>query len=189
LGGLLALQLFHRSREAARVDQDGVLVPLARQDRERWDRVRIAQGFRVLSLALAHRALGPWLVQALIAAEHAGDAPDWERIVRLYDLLLAMMPGPVVALNRAVAVGEATGPAVGLAEVEQITGLTNYHLFHAARAHLLERVGRREEALAAWCSAAALTTNLSESAFAASHINRLRAQVRDDGPGASGPRF
>nr|WP_255633208.1 sigma-70 family RNA polymerase sigma factor [Demequina sp. TTPB684] len=189
LGGLLALQLFHRSREAARVDRNGVLVPLGRQDRTLWDRVRIAQGSMALSVALAQRRMGPWQVQALIAAEHTHDATDWERIVRLYDLLLTMTPGPVVALNRAVAVAEARGPSEGLAEVERIEGLAKYHLFHAARAHLLERLGDTTEALAAWRVAAALTTNHSEAAFAASHIDRLASRVRDDGPGASGPGF
>jgi len=170
LGGLLALELFHRSREAARTDADGVLVRLAEQDRSRWDRTLVSRGFAALSLALAQRRLGPWQVQALIAAEHTRGRTDWARIVRHYDLLRSMTPGPVVELNRAVAVSEADGPEAGLAVVDGITGLEDYHLFHAARGHLLARTSRASEAAAAWRRAAALTHNPSEAAFVAARV-------------------
>lgn len=178
LGGLLALQLFHRSREAARVDGDGELVPLGRQDRTLWDRARVAQGFMALSVALAQRRMGPWQVQALIAAEHTREYTDWQRIVRYYDMLLAMAPGPVAALGRAVAFAEANGPVCGLEQVEQIRGLENYHLFHAARADLLARAGRVEEAALAWERAAELTANRVEAAY----IARRGAATRDQPP-------
>lgn len=165
LGGLLAVQLFHRSREAARADAEGVLVPLAQQDRSLWDRGLIAKAHQVLALALAQRRLGPWQVQALIAAEHASGDPDWERIVRLYDALIGMAPGPIVALNRAVAVAEARGPDAGLAAIDAVPGLDDFHLRHAARGHLLERLGRRGDAQKAWERAAALARNPSELAF------------------------
>lgn len=174
-GGLLAVQLFHRSREAARVDAGGVLVPLAEQDRSRWDRGLIAKAHRVLALAMAQRRLGPWQVQALIAAEHASGDADWDRIVRLYDLLAAMTPGPVVALNRAVAVAEVQGPQAGLTAIDAVPGLEEFHLRHAARGHLLERLGRPDEAAHAWERAAALTRNASERAFAHARAERVRA--------------
>lgn len=173
LGGLLALQLFHRSREAARVDADGVLVPLAEQDRANWNHGMIAKGHRVLALAMAQRQLGPWQVQALIAAEHASGAARWDRIVRLYDLLVRMAPSPVVALNRAVAVAESEGPVKGLAAIDSVPGLDTFHLRHAARGHLLGRLGRTAEARRAWERAAELTHNPSEVAFARSRLAQL----------------
>ncbi|WP_062210668.1 RNA polymerase sigma factor [Demequina oxidasica] len=170
LGGLLAVELFHRSRERARADADGVLVRLDDQDRALWDRTMVARGYAALSLALAQRRLGPWQVQAMIAAEHTRDQPDWARIVRYYDLLLTLTPGPVAELNRAVAVAEADGPQAGLDALEAIAGLDQYHLLHAARAHLLGRVGRDAEAGAQWRRAASLTRNPSELAFVAARL-------------------
>ena len=175
LGGLLAVELFHRSREAARTDADGVLVRLVDQDRTQWDGALIAQGYAALSLAMAQRHMGPWQVQALIAAEHTRDQPDWARIVRYYDLLLAMEPGPVAALNRAVAVSEEDGPEAGLAAIEAVTGLDEYHLLHAARAHMLGRLGRHDEAGVQWRQAARLTLNPSELAFVAARLRESGA--------------
>ncbi|MDN4475977.1 sigma-70 family RNA polymerase sigma factor [Demequina sp. SYSU T00192] len=164
--GLLALQLFHRSREAARTDEEGALVRLADQDRTRWDRAMIARGYAVLGRALAMRRLGPWQVQALVAAEHTRATTDWARIVRYYDLLIGMTPGPVPRLSRAVAVAEVEGAAVGLAAIDAIEGLDGYHLLHAARADLLERAGEPAAARLAWERAAALATNPAEIAYA-----------------------
>lgn len=183
LAGLLALELFHRSREQARVDDQGALVRLQDQDRALWDRAMIARGFTVLAQALSHRRLGPWQVQALIASEHTRDATDWGRVVRYHDLLIGMRPGPVAALSRAVAVAELDGPERALADVDAITGLDGYHLFHAARADLLERSGRAEEATHAWDRAAALTANPAEAAYVALR----RASAVTAGRGDLGP--
>ncbi|WP_234988082.1 RNA polymerase sigma factor [Demequina sp. NBRC 110056] len=166
LAGLLALELFHRSREAARVDAEGRLVRLADQDRSLWDTVQVARGFTVLAQALARRRLGPWQVQALIAAEHTRERPDWSRIVRYHDLLATFSPGPVARLGRAVAVAEVDGPEAGLREVDAIDSLDRFHLWHAARADLLERLGRGGEAVGEWERAAALAANPAEAAYA-----------------------
>ncbi|SEJ61333.1 RNA polymerase, sigma subunit, ECF family [Demequina mangrovi] len=166
LAGLLALELFHRSREEARTDESGALVRLADQDRSRWDRVMIARGYAVLGRVLAQRRLGPWQVQALIAAEHTRETTDWERIVRYYDLLLEMQPGAVVRLSRAVALAEVSGPVAALEEIAGVDGLDGYHLLHAARGDLLERTGDAAGARAAWERAAALATNPAEAAYA-----------------------
>ncbi|MDN4472255.1 RNA polymerase sigma factor [Demequina zhanjiangensis] len=162
LAGLLALQLFHRSREDARVDAHGRLVRLADQDRALWDRTMIRRGYAVLGRALAMRNLGPWQIQALIAAEHTRDPIDWERIVRYHDLLLEQAPGPVARLARAVAWAEVHGPTAGLAQIDEIEGLDGYHLLHAARADLLERAGDRAGAQAEWDQAVALASNPAE---------------------------
>ena len=180
LAGLLALELFHRSRDAARVDGAGSLVRWANQDRALWDRALIARGFTVLSRALAARRLGPWQIQALIAAEHTRESVDWARVVRYYDTLLGMSPGPVAALSRAVAVGEAVGPEEGLAAVEQIEGLGNYHLWHAARADLLGRSGRVSEAVAAWERAAELAANPSEVDYARTRARDAAAMMSEE---------
>ena len=166
VAGLLALELFHRSREAARTDFQGALVRLADQDRSRWDRAMIARGFAVLGRALALRRLGPWQVQALIAAEHTRAATDWERVLRYYDTLVAMTPGPVVRLSRAVALAEVDGPEEALAEIARLDGLDGYHLLHAARADLLARAGDAAGAREAWERAAALAANPAEAAYA-----------------------
>jgi RNA polymerase sigma-70 factor (ECF subfamily) len=161
--GLLALLLLQDSRRDARQDAGGELVLLGDQDRSRWDRTRIAEGLAVVGRA---RARGPYVLQALIAAEHARAATaaetDWPRIVSLYDELLAASPSPVIALNRAVAVARASGPAAGLALVDAIAvsgELAEYHLLHSARGELLGRLGRLEEARAALSRARELATN------------------------------
>ncbi|GIG54000.1 RNA polymerase sigma factor [Demequina activiva] len=183
LAGLLALELFHRSRDAARVDRDGALVRLQDQDRTLWDRSMIARGYAVLAHALSRRALGPWQVQALIAAEHTRERTDWERVVRYHDVLITMGPSTVAQLSRAIAVAEVDGPESALTDVDRITGLERYHLFHAARADLLERSGRAEEAALAWDRAAGLTANPAEAAYVAlRRASAATAARRDLGP-------
>ena len=166
--GILALMLLTDSRRAARTGADGALVLLADQDRSAWNRELIAEGQAIVRACLRRNQPGPYQVQAAINAVHseAGTAAgtDWMQIVRLYDQLLVLAPNPVVALNRAVAVAEVHGPEAGLALLEDL-GLENYYLFHAIRADLLVRLGRRTEAAAAYESAIGLTTNAAEHAF------------------------
>jgi RNA polymerase sigma-70 factor (ECF subfamily) len=165
--GLLALLLLQDSRRDTRQDERGELVLLADQDRSRWDRARIDEGLAALARAAGLvPPPGPFQLQALIAAEHAraatAAATDWPRIVELYDELLAAQPSPVIGLNRAVAVAMASGPAAGLALVDEIAAagdLADYHLLHATRGELLARLGRRSEAAEAFRRALALATN------------------------------
>ncbi|HKB34595.1 MAG TPA: RNA polymerase sigma factor [Candidatus Dormibacteraeota bacterium] len=166
--GLLALMLLTESRRAARTGSDGALVLLADQDRSAWNRELIAEGQAIVRACLRHNQPGPYQVQAAINAVHS-DAPtaaatDWMQIVRLYDQLLVLAPNPVIALNRAVAVAEVHGPEAGLALLEDL-GLDSYYLFHAIRADLLVRLGRKAEAAAAYESAIGLTANEAERAF------------------------
>ncbi len=166
--GLLALMLLTESRRAARTSGDGALVLLADQDRSAWNRELIAEGQAIVRACLRRNQPGPYQVQAAINAVHS-DAPtaaatDWMQIVRLYDQLLVLAPNPVIALNRAVAVAEVHGPEAGLALLEDL-GLDNYYLFHAIRAALLVRLGRKAEAAAAYETAIGLTANVAERAF------------------------
>jgi RNA polymerase sigma-70 factor, ECF subfamily len=155
--GLLALMLFHDARSAARLDGDGELVLLSEQDRSLWDASAIDEGHRRLQAAARLGRPGPYQVQAAIAACHVdGAGTDWAEVAALYDLLFAMTPSAVVALNRAVAVSLAEGPEAGLALVDRIEAdgvLRAYHLLPAARADMLRRLGRRGEAAAAYRSA------------------------------------
>ncbi len=167
--GLLALLLFHEARRAARTASDGALVLLAEQDRARWDRALIAEADDLLRLAFAAGEVGPYALQAAIAGEHAraprAAATDWERILAFYDLLRRAEDTPVVALNRAVALGEVRGAAAGLDEVDRLLagpGLADLHLAHAARGEFLARLGRREEARAACAQALALAAQEPE---------------------------
>jgi len=166
--GLLALMLLTESRRAARTDGDGGLVLLAGQDRSLWNRELIAEGQAIVRACLRRNQPGPYQIQAAINAVHSDAATaadtDWMQIVRLYDQLLAIAPNPVVALNRAVAVAEVHGPQAALALLENL-GLDNYYLFHAIRADLLVRLGRKTEAAAAYESAIGLTANAAERAF------------------------
>jgi RNA polymerase sigma-70 factor, ECF subfamily len=170
--GLLALLLLHHARREARVGVAGELVLLDDQDRSRWDQAMILEGIGVLDRAVRLGRLGPYRVQAAIAALHAtagsAEATDWSRILALYDALHRMSPSPVVELNRAVAIAMAHGPEQGLALVEELASggaLDGYHLFHATRAELLRRIGRTAEAAAAYRRAAELTDNPAERAF------------------------
>jgi RNA polymerase sigma-70 factor (ECF subfamily) len=166
--GLLALMLLHDSRRETRAE-DGELVLLADQDRSRWDRATISEGKRVLERALRLGRPGMYQLQAAIAALHVEAAraedTDWRQIVALYDELRRLAPSPVVELNRAVAVAMADAPAAGLALVDRIEGLRHYHLFHSARADLLRRLEREDEARDGYVQALALTTNEAERAF------------------------
>ena len=166
--GLLGLLLLVDARRPARTGPDGQLVLLADQDRGRWDRDRIAEGQALVRRCLRRGRPGPYQLQAAVNAVHsdAADAAatDWGQIVALYDQLLAVAPGPVVALNRAVAVAEVDGPAAALALVDELE-LDGYHLFHAIRADLLRRLGRDGQAALAYDAAIALTQNAAERAF------------------------
>ena len=166
--GLLALMLLVESRRATRTTPEGDLVLLADQDRERWDRELIAEGQALVRRCLRRNQPGPYQVQAAINAVHS-DAPtaaltDWWEIVALYDQLMAIAPSPVVALNRAVAVAEVDGPAAALALVDELD-VGGLYLFHAIRADLLRRLGRRPEAALAYEKAIELAENAAERAF------------------------
>jgi RNA polymerase sigma-70 factor, ECF subfamily len=165
--GLLALMLLTESRRAARTTAGGDLVPLADQDRDRWDRDLVAEGQAIVRDCLRRNDPGVYQIQAAIQAVHtdaSAAATDWPQIVRLYDQLLAYDPSPVVALNRAVAVAEVDGAGPALALVDGLD-LGTYHLFHAIRADLLRRLGRDVEARAAYETAITLTDNTAERDF------------------------
>jgi RNA polymerase sigma-70 factor (ECF subfamily) len=169
--GLLALLVLQHSRGAARVTADGSLVLLADQDRRLWDQSLIAEGQTIVRACVDRGRPGPYQIQAAINAVHSIapsiDSTDWRAILTLYDQLYALTPTPVVALNRAVALAEVRGPAAGLVAVDDLrsAGLDSYYLFHAARADLLRRLGRDEEAAAAYAAARDLTANPAEQAF------------------------
>jgi RNA polymerase sigma-70 factor (ECF subfamily) len=170
--GLLSLMLLHDGRRASRVDAAGDLVPLEEQDRDRWDRQVIEEGCEILTTALRRRRPGPYQLQAAIAACHASaresSDTDWSEIAGLYSRLLAVMPSPVVELNRAVAVAMAEGPGVGLALVESLEAsgaLAGYHLLSATRADLLRRLDRSGEAAASYREALELATTDAERRY------------------------
>jgi RNA polymerase sigma-70 factor, ECF subfamily len=168
VAGLLALLLLTESRRASRTRPDASLVLLGEQDRTRWDRALVEEGQAIVRWCLRRNQPGPYQLQAAINAVHA-DAPkvegtDWSQIVALYDQLLAVAPTPVVALNRAIAIGEVQGPAAALALVDELD-LDNYHPFHATRADLLRRLGRHSEAVAAYECAAAMAPTEAERDF------------------------
>jgi RNA polymerase sigma-70 factor, ECF subfamily len=168
VAGLLALLLLTESRRASRTRPDGSLVLLGEQDRTRWDQALIQEGQVILRRCLRRNQPGPYQLQAAINAVHADAATieqtDWSQIVALYDHLLAVAPTPVVALNRAIAIGEVRGPAVALALVDELD-LDNYHPYHATRADLLGRLGRNIEAAAAYERAAAMAPTDAERDF------------------------
>jgi RNA polymerase sigma-70 factor (ECF subfamily) len=176
--GLLGLMLLHSARAPARVGGDGRAVPLDEQDRSLWDRDRIAAGVALVEAALRRHSLGPYQLQAAVAALHAeaptAAATDWPQIAALYGELARVAPSPVVEVNRAVAVGMADGAEAGLAVLERVLGrgeLDGYAPLHAAHADLLERSG--QDASAAWLRAASATGNLMQRA----ELER-RARVR-----------
>ena len=181
--GLLALMLLTDARRGARVAPDGSMVRLADQDRTRWSAELIAEGHDLVRACLRRNHPGPFQLQAAIAAVHAdaatADAPDWSQIVALYDELLAQRPHAVVALNRAIAVGELHGAERALAELDPsvLEALDDYQPLHAARADLLARAGRRAEALEAYDRALELTSNPAEHEF----LLRQRAAVGEAG--------
>ena len=162
--GLLALMLLHESRREARADEEGELILLDQQDRTRWNRAHIEEGAALVRGALTSQRVGPYALQAAIAAVHAEAATpedtDWREIVGLYDLLLALTPSPIVALNRAVALAMRDGPGAGLATLDVLLAdgdLDGYQLAHAARADFCRRLGRDAEARQAYQRAIQLT--------------------------------
>ncbi len=184
--GLLALMLLQHSRRDARTDAAGDLVLLEDQDRTRWDHDMIDEGLALLDEAVAQQRPGPYVLQAAIAALHAraprAEDTDWPQIAALYGGLMEMTPSPVVELNRAVAISMADGPAAGLPLVDALSGeLSEYHLFHAARADMLRRLGRDAEAADAYRSALGRATNQAERAF-------LEGRLAPGAPHRSGER-
>src|SRR5438270_9205074 len=178
--GLLALMLLHDSRLNARVGPGGELILLEEQDHSLWDQDKKQEGLAVLERALHMRGIGPYQVQAAISALHVQaerpDATDWVQIAALYGMLMRMTPSPVIELNRVVAVAMADGPLAGLvlldrSEMQQ--ALSDYHLFHAARADLLRRAGRLTEASSAYRQALSLCQNERERAY----LHRRLAEV------------
>jgi RNA polymerase sigma-70 factor, ECF subfamily len=175
---LLALMLLHDSRRDARLDEAGDLVLLEEQDRSLWNREQIAEAIPFVEEALRGGA-GDFALQAAIAALHCQAAraedTDWPQIVRLYDILERLAPGPIVSLNRAVAVAMVDGPQAGLALIDALAGdLDGYHLFHAARADLLRRIGSSAEAAKSYGRALTLVTNESERRFLARRLHEVR---------------
>jgi RNA polymerase sigma-70 factor (ECF subfamily) len=168
--GLLALMLLSDARRDARAGEGGEVVPLPEQDRARWDPRRLAEGRALVRRCLAWNRPGPYQIQAAIQAVHSDASSaaetDWRQIVALYDQLSAVAPSPVVALNRAVAVGEVDGPAAALELVNAID-LGRYHLYHAVRADLLRRLGRPADAARAYDRAIELAGNARERDFLA----------------------
>jgi RNA polymerase sigma-70 factor, ECF subfamily len=184
--GLLALMLLHDSRRDARTDAEGDVILMEEQDRSLWDRAAIAEGTALARRALAAPQVGPYTLQAAIAAVHAAATDpagtDWGEIVRLYDLLLQAAPSPVAELNRAVAVAMRDGPEGGLVEIEAILGrgeLLDYHLAHAARADLCRRLGRIAEARVSYQRALSLAVQEPERRFLERRLREL------DAPGAT----
>lgn len=180
--GLLALLLIDHARTTARQDAAGDLIPLDEQDRTRWDHAAVARGVALVEEALTRGAVGPFQLQAAIAAVHgeattAGET-DWPQIEVLYRMLLRIAPSPMVELSLAAAVGMSQGPAAGLAVLEPLLDdplLARGHRVHAVRAHLLERAGRRDEAASAYLLAASRTQSIPEQRY----LNR-RAAVSQD---------
>ena len=163
--GLLALMLLTQSRQAARIATDGSIVLLPDQDRRLWDRELIREGQDMVRACLRRNRPGPFQIQAAIAAVHSdalsAEQTDWGQILQLYDQLMSLAPTPVVALNRAVAVAEVKGAPAALAELDDLE-LAGYHLLHATRAEMLHRLGRVDEADAAYGAALALVNNQAE---------------------------
>jgi RNA polymerase sigma-70 factor (ECF subfamily) len=175
--------LLHDSRREARLDAAGDLVVREEQDRGRWNREQIAEALKLVAEALSGSP-GPFALEAAIAAEHCKAAraedTDWPRIVRLYDLLQQLLPSPVVALNRAVAIAMASGPRTALPIMDELaaTGeLEDYHLLHAARADMLRRLGSNEEAAQSYELALNLVTNESERRFLERRLRDVRAAI------------
>jgi RNA polymerase sigma factor (sigma-70 family) len=185
VAGLLALMLLTDARRPARTSPDGALVPLAEQDRGRWDTQAIAEGVALITQALASAPIGPYQLQAAIAAVHDEAArfsdTDWDQILGLYELLDRLAPGPMVELNRIVAVAMVHGPQAGLrqlAAAETTPALAGHHRLDAVRAHLLELAGDQAGARAAYRLAARRTLSLAERRYLSSRAARLRPSTR-----------
>ncbi len=182
--GLVALMLLNESRGPARVSADGDLVLLEQQDRSAWDQALIREGIALVERALSTRRFGPYTLQAAIAAVHAEartpEATDWRQICALYGALLAMQPSPVVELNRAAAVAMHEGPEAGLALIDALIGrgeLQEYHLAHSARADLLRRLGRSDEARGAYERALALAKSGPELRYLERRLRELGSRI------------
>ncbi|HEX5224161.1 MAG TPA: RNA polymerase sigma factor [Solirubrobacteraceae bacterium] len=177
--GLLALLLLIDARRPARTRPDGMPALLAEQDRGRWDRALIEEGLALVRRLLQRGEPGPFQIQAAINAVHASAASpaetDWTAIRALYDQLLALAPNPIVAMNRAIAIAETSGPEAGLAELADLD-LADYQPYHSTRAELLRRLDRRGEAAAAYTAALELTRNAPERAFLQARLRALRDQ-------------
>jgi RNA polymerase sigma factor (sigma-70 family) len=180
VAGLLALMLLTDARRPARTAPDGSLVPLAEQDRGRWDAARIAEGTALIDAALPRGPAGPYQLQAAIAALHdaagAAEETDWPQIAALYDVLVEISANPMAALNRAVAVAMARGPHAGLALVDDLEGderIGGHHRLHAVRAHLLEMSGDTAAARASYLDAARRTHSLPEQRYLNGRAARL----------------
>lgn len=180
---LVALMLLHDSRREARLDEAGDLVVLEEQDRSRWNKEQIAEALTLVDEALSNSP-GPFALEAAISAEHCkarrADDTDWPRIVKLYDFLQQLLPSPVVALNRAVAIAMAHGPRAGLVIIDELAAsgeLDEYHLLHAARADMLRRLGSNTEAAESYELALTLATNDSERRFLERRLREVRTPV------------
>ena len=178
VAGLLALLLLTESRWPGRYSSDGALIVLRDQDRSMWDRALIEEGHAIVRACLRRNQPGPYQIQAAINAVHADadsiEATDWSQILALYDQLLAIAPTPVVAMNRAIALAEVDGPAAAL-EILDGLDLGEYHLFHAARADVLRRLGRHDDASQAYALAASLAATDAERAFLLDRLETARA--------------
>ena len=183
--GLLALMLLHDARRATRTTPAGELIPHEEQDRTRWNRAQIREGVELVEQAFAVRRVGPFQLQAAIAAVHAeapsSDQTDWGEIAGLYDVLLRLDPSPVIELNRAAAIAMRDGPEHGLALIDAILvrgDLTDYHLIHAARADLLRRLGRIEEASTSYRRTLELVTEEPERRLVERRLRELSAREK-----------
>jgi RNA polymerase sigma-70 factor (ECF subfamily) len=184
--GLLALMLLIESRRPARTGPGGDLVRLDDQDRTLWNRALIAEGQDLVRRCLRLDHPGPYQLQAAVNAVHSdaatAGATDWRQILALYDHLLTLTPGPLVALHRAVALAEVESPAAALPLVDALDGLDRHHVFHAVRADLLRRLGRSREAAEAYERAATLTGNEAERRFLTARLASLPPTPADPGP-------
>jgi predicted RNA polymerase sigma factor len=185
VSGLLALMLLTDARRAARTGADGELIPLDEQDRSRWDRRAIAEGTALIAATLSTAAVGPYQLQAAIAALHDEAAStadtDWPQILALYGLLARMSDNPMVELNRAIAVAMVDGPAAGLRRLDALDAderLAGHYRLAAVRAHLLERAGDRAPAIEHYQAAAARTTSIPERNYLLMKAARLRIPYR-----------
>jgi RNA polymerase sigma-70 factor (ECF subfamily) len=179
--GLLALMLLHDARRAARTSREGEMILLEDQDRSRWNHAQIDDGIELVERAIQSHRIGPYTLQAAIAAVHAESrdarSTDWRQIVGLYDVLLRLDPSPIIELNRAAAVAMSEGPAAGLALIDAILvrgDLADYHLAHAARGDLCRRLGRVSEAIGSYEKALPLTTQKAERSFITRRLDELR---------------
>jgi RNA polymerase sigma factor (sigma-70 family) len=183
--GLLALMLLTDARRDARTGPDGELIPLDKQDRSRWDRAQIAEGIALVTEALSSGSAGLYHVQAAIAAVHdeaaRAEDTDWPQILALYTVLKGLSDNPMIALNHAIATAMVDGPAAGLQLLEGLGAdgrMTNHHRLHAVRAHLLEKAGDRQGAIANYRSAAGRTTSIPERNYLMAQAGRLTAEVQ-----------